>query len=645
MLLLAWLAYLPGLSGGFLFDDFINLDALGRSGAIDNWPNFWRYLTSGTADPTGRPIALLSFLIDARDWPADPAPFLRTNLILHLINGGLLFALLLQLGRALDRESTRTAPAALLATALWLLHPLLVSTTLYAVQREAMLPASFVLLGLIAYGHGRLAFAHSNGSSGTAWMVCGIGLGTALAVLCKANGVLLPMLAWVLEATVFSSGAARSTLAAQSKLAKVKLLLLIVPSLLVFGYLSHFLLGWDTPLLNRPWTIGQRVLTEPGILLEYLHLLAVPRSVTSGIYNDQFQAVSSLWRPASTLPALLMVAGLILLALRVRSRLPALAAAILFFFSGHLLESSAVPLELYFEHRNYLPAMLLFWPLARALCSGPVVWQLRLLAAALLVAFMAVTTAQRAELWGHPQQLAKLWVLTNPGSSRAQATAASSLIDAGKARAAKQQLSLPWQEKPGDLQIASTYFVAACALPDGISPSDKRAITRTMGAARSDDELLFRWLRSAIEMAMAGTCKGLTLEDVEGWLATAVKNPGLGAFAKAHHDRLLGNIALARKQPAAAFQHYDRELSTKLQPEVAAINAAQLASYGYFEHALALLDRYEALKHDMAPPRRGMPFVHAKVLERQAYWSKEMTWLRLNFSNAIKARADDDTTH
>src|SRR5688500_18346788 len=94
LLFSAWLAYRPGLAGGFLFDDFINLPALGAMGPVDDWPTFWRYLTSGTADPTGRPLALLSFLADARDWPADPAPFLRSNVLLHLLNGSLLFLLL-----------------------------------------------------------------------------------------------------------------------------------------------------------------------------------------------------------------------------------------------------------------------------------------------------------------------------------------------------------------------------------------------------------------------------------------------------------------------------------------------------------------------------------------------------------------------
>jgi tetratricopeptide (TPR) repeat protein len=43
---------------------------------------------------------------------------------------------------------------------------------------------------------------------------------------------------------------------------------------------------------------------------------------------------------------------------------PVIAMAILFFFLNHLVESTVIPLELIFEHRNYLPSMFLFLPIA-----------------------------------------------------------------------------------------------------------------------------------------------------------------------------------------------------------------------------------------------------------------------------------------
>jgi len=48
-----WWVYAKGLHGNFLFDDFANLPALGSFGPITQWSTFFRYITSGTADPTG----------------------------------------------------------------------------------------------------------------------------------------------------------------------------------------------------------------------------------------------------------------------------------------------------------------------------------------------------------------------------------------------------------------------------------------------------------------------------------------------------------------------------------------------------------------------------------------------------------------
>jgi len=202
-LALTAIAYWPGLHGGFLFDDYINLPSLGAQGPIDNWPAFWRYITSGTADPTGRPLTLLTFLLDARDWPASPYPFKCTSLMLHLINGALLFCLLLRLGNFLHGEDqARVRRSAAVATALWLLHPLLVSTTLYIVQREAMLPATCVLAGLLTWMHGRELIVRGRLHRGLAVSVAGIAGFTLLGALAKANGALLPLFVLLIEYVV-----------------------------------------------------------------------------------------------------------------------------------------------------------------------------------------------------------------------------------------------------------------------------------------------------------------------------------------------------------------------------------------------------------------------------------------------------------
>ncbi|MFT3896966.1 MAG: tetratricopeptide repeat protein [Thermomonas sp.] len=632
LLLLAGAAYLPGLRGGFVFDDFVNLDALGKFGRVDDWPVFWRYLTSGGADPTGRPLALLSFLLDANDWPADPRPFLRSNVLLHLLNGALLFDLLRQLGRRLDGASARTDAAALLGAGLWLLHPLWISTTLYIVQREAMLAASFTLLGLLAWGHGR-AIVERAPRAGAAWMLAGIGIGTVLATACKANGALLPLLAWVLDATVYRRGG-------ESPLAmRMRALLLVLPGLLLCGYVLSKLAQWSVPQESRPWTIGQRVLTEPRVLLDYLRLLLVPRVLSTGVYNDNYAASRSLLQPASTLPAMLAVLALIATGFATRKRAPALAAALLFFFAGHLLESTTIPLELYFEHRNYLPAMLLGWPLARWIVRWRLPVAMRAVIAIAVLALLAATTWQRASLWADQPHMAALWVAANPGSSRAIATQALFDIDGDRPELAMAVLSAPWQRRPDDLQLALNYLNAAC-MARGPTGPDIRAAERALRDSAEGNQLAFDWLNQMLDNTLADRCPGLSIDIVERWARAALANPRLAGLPGRQQDlhAVLGRIALARGDATGALREFRTGLTASPTPDAAAQQSAWLASAGHPAQGLALLDHYDSIQSRRERATGwNMARLHQWVLERQDYWPHEFAELRRKMREDLAA--------
>lgn len=641
------LAYRPGLSGGFLFDDFANLPALSAMGPVQDSPSFWRYVTSGSADPTGRPLALLSFLVDARSWPADPAPFLRTNLLLHLLNGALLFALLLRLGRHLG---TARAPAgfpepadaaALLAAGLWLLHPLFVSTTLYIVQREAMLPATFILLGLLGYLRGR-ELAGTRPNAGMVWMLAGIGGGTLLATLCKANGALLPLLVWALETTVLRNAFAAARNATGAWRERLRVTLLVIPSVLVLAYLASLLANATMPLDHRSWTIAQRLLTEPRVLLDYLQLLLVPRALSTGLYNDAYAVSTSLLQPTMTLVALLVVVGLVVLGFVLRRRAPVVAATLLFFFAGHAMESTTIPLELYFEHRNYIPAMLAFWPLAWGLCH--VRWRTwtRIAVALVLLAICAGTTWQRAELWGHPERMAQLWALQNPESSRAQATAASFESRSGQAGRALQRLAPLARERPHDLQVVLNYANAACAANGRLTQDEVAAVAEAMRGAREGGGLVFRWLDRALDGAASGRCDGLDLSAVERWLEAAGTNPRMSIPGRRQDLlSLAGRVALLRGQHSVALARFDEALVAYPTPTAAAMQAAMLASNGHYAEALAHLDHFEWLGKSVPAAGPGMPRIHRWVLERQGYWPRELRLLRAKLRAEIEAASTE----
>ncbi len=204
LFLVAVVAYLPGLAGPFVLDDEVSIGALGTLGGVRDWETFKSFVFGGTAGPTGRPLALLSFLIDGNTWPTDPWPFKRTNLVIHLINGALLGVLISKILQLLDFDKRDVRWIALLSTAFWMLHPFLVSTTLYAVQRMAQLSTLFIFAGLIGHLYARSLMAR-NALHAYLLMSLSLGLFTLLAMLSKENGILLPTLVGVLEFTVLAS--------------------------------------------------------------------------------------------------------------------------------------------------------------------------------------------------------------------------------------------------------------------------------------------------------------------------------------------------------------------------------------------------------------------------------------------------------
>lgn len=655
------LAYHQGLNGGFLFDDFANLPALGETGPVTHWDTFWRYITSGTADPTGRPLALLSFLMDARNWPADPRAFKRTNLALHLANGLLLFFLLRRLGGFLDegsgRNRQRTDWAAALGAGIWMAHPLLVSTTLYIVQREAMLPATFTLLGLLAWLRGRQQMSEGKPWRGLAWVTAGLGACTTLAVLSKANGILLPVLALTLELALVRpcERAARRNPPPRAY-ARAMAVFGWLPAAIVAAYLVFAGYKGLTNGISdaRPWTLGQRLLTEPRVLLTYLHMLWLPTPFTAGLFNDQVKASTSLLHPWTTLPSIALVLGLIAGAWRGRRRWPTFAAAVLFYFVGQSMESSTIALELFFEHRNYLPSLLMFWPLALWLCDAPLAfasaqagktglasaapgkpgrtsWRLlkHVLAGGILAGLLAMTWS-RANLWGNTHDQALLWARLNPTSARAQAFAAQAELAAGHPERAINRLEPALKRAPGELQLALNLVAARCTAGD-LDRTTLAVAEHALATARDSGSLLATWFERAIRQATRSSrCASLDLAQIERLLLAAQQNPRLADNPGRQQDidYLRGRIAIERDDPDRALALFNAGLRQQPRESLALSQAAELGSSGFPAQGLAHLAYFESLPP--APEATGisMARLHARLLAGQEYWSKEMARLR-----------------
>lgn len=408
--------YLPGLSGGFLFDDYPNLirdeDWKVHGGT---WMEWLRALSHGIASPAGRPLALLSFATNHYLAGMDPYAYKLTNLVWHLGNGLLAFTLCRLLLARLTGGPALGQRAAVVLAALWLLHPLQVSSVLYIVQRMEIAAASGVLLSLIGYILARTA-AFDGRRSWTGWLLAGTGL--LLGMGFKESAALAPGFAFLIEATVFrfrrrdgsTSWPLLSIYGAGALIALAAYLHLVRP---FFDEGSLYAIrDFD------PW---ERLLSQLRVLVLYLQQILIPIPESMTFYYDNFAVSRGVWSPPSTLWAGLALVALLTFAWGVRRTWPLTTLGIAWFLMAHALTSNLVPLELVFEHRNYLALLGVLMALTQPVAA--VLSRLNLdarvaLAGVVTLALVSITMTQTAT-WGEPLRLA--WTLENrnPESPRA----------------------------------------------------------------------------------------------------------------------------------------------------------------------------------------------------------------------------------
>lgn len=424
-------AYLPGLKGGFLFDDFPNLKPLGDLRGVGDWASLTSYALGGFSGPTGRPLSLLSFLVNDNAWPSVAWSFKYTNLCLHLICGLLLAWVVYLMLLILDFREVRATWIALLTAGLWMLHPYWASTTLYVVQRMAILSCLFMLAGMVGYLKGRMWLVQPDRHrpwAAYAMMSVSAGAGTLLALLSKENGALLPLLLLVVEVFFWRMNV-------RAPINKFWLAIVLgLPSLVILLFLARHVDFRSDIWPNRPFNQVERLLSETRIMWTYLGQLWMPGIEGSGLYHDGFEVSRNFVTPVSTMWASLAWVGLFLALPWLYRRLPFVWLALVFFLCGHLIESTVIGLELYFEHRNYAPALFMFLPLAIGvdwLGRNYTRW-LAVMVALLLLTMLAGMTWHRSKLWGDADQLQVYWAMKNPNSARARTYLIGRFVADGK---------------------------------------------------------------------------------------------------------------------------------------------------------------------------------------------------------------------
>ena len=412
--------YWAGLYGGYTFDDYPNI--VDNSALRPSHVDLESLIAAALSSPSSqfhRPLSSLTFTANWLLTGADPFWFKLTNLMIHLGNGLLLYLLARRLLRVaqpnidLDLE---TWYASLIAGG-WLLLPINLTAVVYVVQRMESLGNLFVLAALLAYVRGRMRMQRD----GTGFWGAFVGLGawTFVGITAKEDAAMAPFYALLIEWTLFRG----RSFADRRRDRRVDALFgieLVLPGVIGLGWLLPGImnpLAWAT----RDFTLGQRLLTEARVIMDYLRWTIVPTPAALSFYHDAIHISTGLLQPWTTLAALAGIAALITLSLWLRRRSPLVALGIALFLGAQLMTGTVIPLELVYEQRNYfasfgvliaivplLAQLRAAMPLARGVLLG------------LLFAWWTVLTAQTAWAWGNPLRLAEQLALRAPDSPRAQ---------------------------------------------------------------------------------------------------------------------------------------------------------------------------------------------------------------------------------
>jgi len=402
--LLAFVAYVGALRAGFVWDDWFLVAENPRLEAFDRLPalfleDYVHVPETNLAYGYYRPVASLSFVLDAALWGIRPFGFHLTNLLLHALASiwVALLATRLGLGRS----------AALACGALFAVHPIHVESVAWISGRTDLL--AFVLA--CASLHTWLA-AHDTPAAGArtrALRIASLFL-FSLALLAKEMAAVLPL--WLLCLHPGKRHTSRPTWRGRAALRDAApyfgLLLL---------YLVLRFLVLDLPAPGQPpeYSLQRALATAAPTIAGYLARLTLPSDPSAYLQNPWAEGLLDL-RNLGAVALLLLLAFAIRRLARYRPEALRLGAMLLLSFAPILnVPRIAGPADMgapmadrfaYFPSFPFLALALLALETAVTAAARPI--PARRLAGALLLLLVGsstVATARRVEVWRDDETL------------------------------------------------------------------------------------------------------------------------------------------------------------------------------------------------------------------------------------------------
>jgi len=341
----------------------------------------------------------------------NPRGYHVVNLLIHLLATVLLFKIINRLLYLLNYKGDILLVSGI-AAFLWAVHPIQTQAVSYIVQRMAALAAMFYLAGIYFY----LNFKTDRHKK---WLAASLTM-FLLAVFSKENAVLFPLAIVMVECLLEDRRQWKKYILPGA----IVLVVVAVAFLLIF---KARILGVLDEYYNKPFTFEQRVLTEPRVIWFYIYQLFMVPPDSFG-FNNPFTLSKNLFQPLTTFFSIAGIFAIVLLSAHwlagKRKLLKLTGFSFLFFFVHHLVESTVLPLALYYEHRNYLPSVFVFIPVGLILAYVIERYKFSLIKWMVLIAMVAamiaagLTTYNRNFVWQSPITFWKDAMKNDPESFR-----------------------------------------------------------------------------------------------------------------------------------------------------------------------------------------------------------------------------------
>ena len=604
LVILTFLAYLPALRCGYVWDDDFYVTKNPLLTAPDGLERIW---FSAHNQSQYFPLVYTTLRFEHTLWGLHPVGYHFVNILFHALNALLVWAVLRKLA----------LPGAWLAAAIWAVHPVNVESVAWITELKNTQSTLFYLLAVLAW------MKFTARETGRPWRFYGLALVLqALALFSKTTACTLPaallLVLWLRKEPI---GWRR--------------LVQVAPFLALGVAMGLFSIWWEAHLgnyrkeLDYTFNALERVLIATRALWFYATKLVWPTKLAFSYPRWEIDVRDP--RQYTWLIGCVVIALFLWWRRRVLGRAP--VAAVVFFVAALSPLLGFIPLYTFrytfvADHYQYVASIGLIALFAAAVSSRVDTWQLGTtgrcaLLASLLFALGALTWRQ-AHIYHDEESLWRDTIAKNPASWMAHTDLAGVLLESGRATEALEEAEQTLRIKPdcaeGHYNLGNV-LVSVGKVDEGIGHYEQ--------ALRINPSIAAAHYRLGLALAREDRMP----EAIEHWEQALRINPD---YADAHSK--LG-VALAEQgRMPEAMQHWEQ--AVRVNPDDADAHnrlGLALAKQGHMQDAVGHWE--QVLRVNPAFP--GAHYNLGIALCTEGKWQEAAG----HFERELLARSDNALTH